>query len=363
MNNKRILIFRTGHLGDTLIALPAFWAIRKSFPDAHLALLSNSDAENPQFVTSQKVLPQTELFDEWISYPTNQGKLQTIQSFKDLLLKIRKGKFDLLIYLMTRNRNAKQIKRDIAFFRLAGIKKVFGTKYLLENYLDSNSERPLPVIETEMDFLIKCLTYENFPLSVDKSELLPEMLLTEKETNSAKAFYLENYKIPFEQKRLMAVAPASKWDSKIWAEDKYIKVIERLIAEKNVFPVIFGGTEDREKGERILQKLKTGANAAGKLSIREAAAALSFCRLYLGNDTGTMHLAASVGTPCVAIFAAIDWEGRWLPFGDNHKIFRKIVECEGCLSPICFNQNKCLELISTEEVYKACLEVLDEERN
>lgn len=356
---KRILIYRTGYLGDTLISLPAFWAVRKSFPDAHIALLSNSDSQNPQFATARNILPARDLFDEWLSYPTNLGKLQTLQSFKDLFLKIKRGNFDALIYLMTRNRNAKQIKRDAAFFRLAGIKNIIGTKYLLENYLDPNAPRPLPEVEPEADYLVKCLTFENFPLSSEASDLRPEMLLTEREKRGAREFFDENCRIPFQNRNLIAIAPASKWESKIWAEEKYTAVIERLIAEKNIFPVIFGGTEDREKGERLLKKWKTGANAAGILNIREAAAALGFCRLYLGNDTGTMHLAASVGTRCVAIFAAIDWAGRWIPFGSGHKIFRRTVECEGCLSPICYNKNKCLELVSTEEVFRACLEILE----
>jgi ADP-heptose:LPS heptosyltransferase len=72
-----------------------------------------------------------------------------------------------------------------------------------------------------------------------------------------------------------------------------------------------------------------------------------------------MHLAAAVNTPCVGIFAAIDWEGRWTPFGENHKIIRKKVECEGCLSPVSLKGNKCLDLIEVKEVYEACLEVLE----
>jgi ADP-heptose:LPS heptosyltransferase len=81
--------------------------------------------------------------------------------------------------------------------------------------------------------------------------------------------------------------------------------------------------------------------------------------LYLGNDTGTMHLAASVGTPCVAIFSALDLIGRWHPFGTENEVFRRSVECEGCFSPTCFNKNKCLDLISAGEVYEACVRILD----
>ena len=120
------------------------------------------------------------------------------------------------------------------------------------------------------------------------------------------------------------------------------------------FRSIFGGAEDREKGDRLIARCKNGVNAAGSLSVRESAALLQDCTLYLGNDTGTMHLAAAVGTPCVAIFAAIDWVGKWTPFGDNNRVFRKSVECEGCHTPTCFNNHKCLDLVTVDEVYAAC---------
>ena len=92
--------------------------------------------------------------------------------------------------------------------------------------------------------------------------------------------------------------------------------------------------------------------------MRVAAAALGRCALYLGNDTGTMHLAAAVGTPCVAIFAAIDQANRWKPFGVHNALFRTRVECEVCLSPECFNDNICLRQINAEDVFEACIRSL-----
>ena len=159
-------------------------------------------------------------------------------------------------------------------------------------------------------------------------------------------------------RKLVAVAPGSKWASKIWSETRYAEVVNRLIKDFGCYPVIFGGSEDRKKGKRLITGWETGMNAAGILSIRESAALLKDCTLYLGNDTGTMHLAAAVGTPCVAIFAAIDWRGRWQPFGNVHSIFRKSVECEGCFTANCFNNHKCLDLIEIDEVHAACARIL-----
>lgn len=356
MNFKNILVFRLGHLGDTLVSLPAFWAVRKMFPKAHLTLLSNIDAQNPQYVSAQSVLPKEGLFDNWMSYPTNLGKIKTSQAFARLFLEIRQGKFDALVYLMTRNRGPKRINRDRLFFRAAGIKNIFGTEYLLKNYLNPAAPKPLPKVESEIEYLLNCLRNEG--LSIPENVARPDLLLEADEVNFAKDWLKARCGEYYTEDRLVAVAPGSKWDSKVWDEEKYAAVVEKLVSTKNFFPVIFGGLEDREKGSRLIKNWGRGANAAGELNIRRAAAALAECKLYLGNDTGTMHLAASVGVPCVAVFAAIDWRGRWTPFGRGHHIIRKDVECEGCLSPFSKNQRKCLNLIDIHEVYESCVKVL-----
>ncbi len=351
---NKILIYRIGHLGDTLVSLPAFWAIRESYPKAHISLLTNSNANNPNYILAQNVLPKEDLFDDWLIYPTELSKLQTILTFSRLFLEIRRGNFDALFYLTTRNRTVEQIKRDVLFFQFAGIKNIIGTEYLLENLLDTKVSRPLPFIESEKDFLINCVRFEHVSIK-DVGNLKPDLRLTEQEIFEAEQWLKENCGKYLQSNQLLAVAPSGKWESKIWAENSFAEVVQNLIEKEDVFPIVFGGAEDEEKGNRLIGQWRRGANAAGILNIRQAAAALSRCRIYLGNDTGTMHLAASVGVPCVAIFSAIDWAGRWIPFGEKHKIFRETVPCEGCLSSVCKFQHECLKAIKTDAVFGQCL--------
>ena len=335
------------------MSLPAFWSIRETYPKARITLLTNSNQNNPNYVLGQNVLPEVGLFDDWLNYPSETGRLQTMLVFSKLFFEIRRRKFDALFYLTTRNRTAAQIKRDMLFFRSAGIKNIIGTKYLLMNLLDSSVDRPLPFIESEMNFLINCLKFEDIPI-INSSNLKPNLKLNAQETKIAEEWLYKNSGNYLYENKLLAVAPSGKWESKIWAEESFAEVVKNLIAESDVFPIVFGGPEDEEKGNRLIKAWGRGANAAGKLDIRPAAAALARCRIYLGNDTGTMHLAASVGTPCVAVFSAIDWAGRWIPFGQHHKIFRETVFCEGCLSSICKFQHECLKAIKAEAVYAEC---------
>ena len=86
---------------------------------------------------------------------------------------------------------------------------------------------------------------------------------------------------------------------------------------------------------------------------------LGRCRLYLGNDTGTMHLAAAAGTRCVAVFSSKDWPGIWYPYGTGHRVLRTAVECDGCRLTECIERRmECILSIAVEDVYRAAADLL-----
>jgi ADP-heptose:LPS heptosyltransferase len=348
---RRILVFRVGHLGDTLAALPALAALRDAFPDARIALLTNTDRNNPHYIGAESVLP-TGLIDEYVHYPSGEG-FSGADLFK-LLFRLRREKYDAVVYLMTRNRLPSQIKRDRLYFKLAGIQTMYGDRYLARNLLDPKSVSPLPPVVSEAQFLLDCLHDEGL-ISETAGYLKPRRIFGDADKSTAEGWLREKCGESFGSANLIAVAPGSKWESKVWGEDRFGSVVSRLIESKGAFPIVFGGAEDAEKGQRLVSRWGVGANAAGALSVREAAAALSHCGIYLGNDTGTMHLAASSGTRCVAVFAAVDFDGRWHPIGEGHTVLRGRVPCEGCSSPICDNDRMCLDMISEDAVFEACL--------
>ncbi|QQS41966.1 MAG: glycosyltransferase family 9 protein [Acidobacteriota bacterium] len=357
----RILVFRIGHLGDTIVALPAFRAIRRRFPDSHIAFLCNASEGEERRVPATSVLPEKGLFDELIGYRMPGGFRSTAGALR-LIRRLRRSRFDTVFYLMTRNRTASRIARDRRFFKLCGVGRIACDEFVLRNLLELPVAGPLPRVDYEGDFLLRSLR-EEFGEDGHPKEAYPDLQLTRAEKERASNWLSAVLGSPPKGRRLMGIGPGSKWDSKIWPEDRFRSVVGELVRSEGVFPVVFGGPEDKEKGERLVSRWGTGAVAAGSLNVREAGAALSFCDLYLGNDTGTMHLAAAAGVPCVAVFAAIDYPGRWEPPGAAHRMLRTSVPCEGCHTPDCFNDHLCLTSVGTEEVLAACLEVIDGNRN
>src|SRR5581483_8940575 len=157
----------------------------------------------------------------------------------------------------------------------------------------------------------------------------------------------------------LGLGVGSKMPAKRWPLERFEAAVAALIDRHDVWPVVFGGAEDRADGERLVASWARGFNAAGALSVRAAGWALKNCIMYLGNDTGTMHLAASAGIPSVALFSARDRPGTWYPYGVPQKVFRTALECEGCLLVECHERkNVCLTAISIDQVVAGCEEML-----
>ncbi len=337
-----------------MVALPALWALRRRFSSSRLTLLTNLDKRNPEYVSPASVLPSKGLVDDFIAYPTNLDIPGRAAAYLQLAREIRRRRFDSIIYLMPRMRSRQQVARDRMFFRLCGLVDLRGSEFLLDNRLDLPVPGHSPRIESESNFLLRLLADTGVEVNTWETELL----LTENEVAAAKQSLGFAASGPFDGK-FIAVGPGAKWESKMWSEDRYGEVVAELVRKYDCHPIVFGGEEDMEKGQRMIRKWGRGSNAAGLLSVRESAAILGECMLYIGNDTGTMHLAAAMGTPCVAIFSAIDWIGKWVPFGENNRIFRSSFECKGCEFGKCANQKQCLELINTDEVFRACCEIIE----
>jgi ADP-heptose:LPS heptosyltransferase len=353
-----ILIYRFGQLGDTLIALPALWAVRRAFPDATLTYLA-SEHPGSGYVAARSVLPAAGLIDDWLTY-AGEGAGRVRGLFR-LWKALRQRRFDILVYLVPRGRTRRAVWRDLLFFRLAGIRRVVGHQGLTPVPARIPGQ-PLPVVEHEADYLLQRLAQSGLPLPSRTADDLG-LALTPQEHQAAEEWLRAHVRGYPDAGPLVGIGPGSKAPSNIWPEERFAALGHRLIRELHLVPVVFGGPEDRPVAERLLRQWGCGSSAAGALAIRPAAAVLARCRLYVGNDTGTMHLAAAVGTRCVAVFSAQDWPGRWNPYGPGHAVLRRQVPCEGCRLKVCTTEGlRCLTEISIEDVLSGCRAVLQGER-
>jgi heptosyltransferase III len=101
-------------------------------------------------------------------------------------------------------------------------------------------------------------------------------------------------------------------------------------------------------------------NLCGALNPRESAAVLERAAIFIGHDSGPMHLASSTGIPCVSIFAARDKPGVWFPFGNEESVFYNNTPCSDCRLSVCIEQKMlCIYSIKPEEVQQRILSLLE----
>lgn len=107
---------------------------------------------------------------------------------------------------------------------------------------------------------------------------------------------------------VLALGPTANWRTKMWPAERFIAAAQALTAPGGALPgariAVFGGPggQERDFAAPVLAALPDAVDLVGRLSLPEAAAALSRCALYLGNDSGLMHLAAAAGAPTIGLF-------------------------------------------------------------
>ncbi|HTA17076.1 MAG TPA: glycosyltransferase family 9 protein, partial [bacterium] len=344
-----ILVYRTGSLGDTVIALPALWALKQNFPSAEFHLLSNQSAESSR-IASKSLFEGSDIFAGFIGYPLGgpMGRLGAAWRSLTLLRRLRSMRFDAVAYLAPSNRTPKQVRRDRVFFRLAGIRNMLGAR----GFSAKSRARPMLIQAFEADCILGRLAHDGLALPPPGGGSFDLKLGPIEE--AAVDGWLDT--LPTDGGRAwLGVGPGSGKPATRWPEDRYAELVGRLIRQWDLWPVVFGGKEDFAVAEGLLAAWGRGYNACGALGVRDATAAMRRCHVYVGNDSGPLHLAASVGVPCVGVYSARDIPGEWYPYGEGHIVLRKQIDCEGCGLTHCVERhNECTLAIEVGELEEAC---------
>ncbi len=353
-----ILVFRTGQLGDTLVALPALHVIRREHPGAQISLLTNRDATSGD-VPPELLLAGSGLVDRYIAWPEEHVRgLARRAALAGVWWKLLRQRFQALYYLVPSDTSPPAIVRDECFFRAAGIRKIIGMGGFpaLPEPRASGWPEHWPQVNSEADLLLARLAADGIEIPGPGEGSMDLRLST------AEHQAVETWSAAQAQdggRRWVGIGPGARFPAKVWPAERFSALVSRLIESHDIWPVVFGGPEDRILGDRMVAEWGRGYVAAGPIKVREAAKALARCELFIGGDTGTTHLAAAVGTPCVAVFAARDWRGRWYPYGTGHTVLSTAVECQGCGLRECLTQRRvCLTEIDAHDVGEACVPYL-----
>ena len=164
----------------------------------------------------------------------------------------------------------------------------------------------------------------------------------------------------------VAVSVGGKVPINDWGDERWAETLRALSAARSGRPelglVLVGSAEEHARNERLAQHWAGPVvNACGRLTPRETGALIARAKVFLGHDTGTLHLAAAEATPIIGVYSARNVPGKWFSGRAGDRFFYEHVECFGCeleLPADCPYRVKCMASHRVEDVVHAVAEVL-----
>jgi heptosyltransferase-3 len=307
---RKIVIYRLGSLGDTIVALPCFHRIAQATPQAERIVLTNFPVSS-KAAPLEGILGGSGLISRTIDYPVGE---RTIGGLWALIKRLKALQADTMIYL-TPQRGLLAAWRDVVFFRLCGFKLIVGAP-LSPDLQNSRLSGKTPLdVEPECERLARCLVSLG-PIDLHDRRLW-DLRFTESEREVAAQVMEPLAGVPY-----LAINLGGKDPSKDWGLDNWLALLGQL---RDVLPgyglLVVGAPEDSARAPHLQSKWGGPfVDACGRLSPRQSAAAMSGARLFIGHDSGPMHLAAAVGVPCIGLYGANGQPGKWRPYGASHRV-------------------------------------------
>jgi len=346
---RRALVIKLRHHGDVLLTSPVLSSLKAAAPACEIDALVFSDTAamlrgHPALHTLhcigrdwKKLSPFAQLGHEW-----------------QVLTTLRRRKYDLVIHLTDHPRGAwlsrlLHPRWSVAPQRSKGGKwwkhsfthlyKVVGggRRHTVETHLDALRRLGIqPDPATRVLTLVPGLT----------AEARVDALMKEHRLRNGEFIQLH---------------PASRWFFKCWPAE-YNAAVLRTLVQRGHQLVITGAPDTRERAmvDAILDQAHVPVtDLTGMLNLSELGALTAHARLFIGVDSAPMHIAAAVGTPCVALFGP-SGDREWGPWGVPNRIVTSNHCCRPCGQDGCGGGkvSECLNAISVQQVLDAIDEML-----
>ncbi len=311
--HQRVVIYRLGSLGDTVAALPCFHLIQRAFPDAERLVLTNIPVST-KAPPLEAILKDGGLIHGSLPYPIG---LRHPSALGRLATELRRQRANALIYLASGRRLA-TVRRDVAYFRLCGFRRIIGvpdTRDLQANRVNATGE-----VERESHRLGRTLAGLGSIDFADRSWWDLRLTAAERATGANALGRLSTQ--PF-----IAVNTGGKAAQKDWGEASWSALLRALADRFPQYGLVFvGAVEDRPRAEQLGPVWRAGpvADLCGRIGPRASAAALAHAELFIGHDSGPLHLADAVGTSSIGLFGNYNLPKTWHPSGTKTRVIHRM---------------------------------------
>lgn len=315
---KNIAIIHPAAIGDVMFGTPVAATLKENFPDARLTYWTHESLFG--------LLKLCTSIDAMTPFNRKAGIFAQRKQLSEF-------KADLIVDLVGSTRT-----KLITLFNQASV--------LTHNKSQFKNRRDLHIVDSLLSTIdpLKLPHLKKYPTLKTDESILPTI---------SKPIYEAK-----QNKQLIALVPSvgTLRPHRAWPVDKWISLLQKLLAETTVFPVLVGGREDVE----ICNKISSAFNGqvislAGNLTLPETATVLAACKLVIAADTGPSHLAVAVGTPVIGLYGPTLPE-RNGPYGINTTVDNcKQCQCQNskfCLVTAEPGPGACMQQIQWEDVWK-----------
>ncbi len=360
---KNVLVVRVDLIGDIVLTTPFFRELRRNLPDAWITLVVNQETKN--------IVEKCPYIDEVLCFNWKAPKYLApyVRIWRTLKLSkhhLWKKHFDLAIlprwdtdsyhgtYLVYFSGTSRRLGYSET---VNNNKRRFNRGYdrLLTHALDDRE------VKHEVERGLNLLRFIGGTVHDDRLELW----LTEDDevyaNNLLRLFPVQAPNI------IISIAPSASIPIRIWPVFNFIELGQWLVNEYHVRLLLIGGPGEEHLGEKIRNHLgESVIDIIGKTTLRQTAAVLKKCLLFIGNDSGPMHMAAALGVPVLEISSFpvngdpldVNSPARFGPWGVPHRIVqpeKPIPPCrDGCIS----QDAHCILGVTVEQVKEATTELL-----
>lgn len=326
-----VLIYRTGRLGDFIVAVPAMSLIRQAYPQARITLLTCTST-NQRFAQKTWTYADPNKPLPWLDFvmPGLIDEAMTFGSLRDWagLWRIR--------------RELRRRRFDVAFFLPFSEEPFINRfkKWIFLHVLGTGA--PVYGLRTDDGALFPALRrthHEDASLHAARQapavrDIVSRENVVLRTSPAAEDWAAEQWRSRgWTERPVIAVFPGGTYAHKRWGPENFAAVCGRLAEDPAFSFVLIGSAAERPLTTPIAETLRGRHwNACGEVDLMQLAALLRRCVLFIGNDSGPVHLAARLGVPTVVLMSAVHAPGLWEPRGAEFRVVREAVPCVGCRS-------------------------------
>jgi len=355
---KRILILRTDGIGDVLNSTPAIRALCDAYRDVHISVLVRPPGA--------EILLLNPYIDEILVYDVDDLHKSPIARLR-FLGQLRARRYDLAVVLHNSSQCNFMAYLSGARYRVGRKSERKRFSFTLTHGVSSRDPKGTKhEIDRNMDVV---------RLIGARGDGTRELVLCLSEEERAWAWDFlsrQGVGVRHVSPLLVGIHPGGSSFDKLWPAENFAQVANRLMQEFGARIILFSGPGEGDLAQVIQRsiadqgrklrdtacRVPTPVISADGLRVRQLAALIEKCSLFLCNDSGPMHIAAALNVPTVAVFGPTD-HVRWKPCNEKAVIVRKDMDCWPCSAHKCKRGFECMKSLPVSNVLDAGHSILD----